>query len=268
MLWSAVNKKYSLSPQPFASGSYGKVYIAKNVHTKKPYVAKVVEKKGTDRWTSEIECLQILKDCDGVVSLHDVYQSDKAVVMVMDKMTPFFPSEDEYDVRESVREILLALSDIHDHGVIHGDVKPGNVMKGDDDSCKFIDFGLSTRFSDENKPVILKDPCGSPGYASPEVYNKTTSPKSDVWSTGVVAYNFMTGDLPFPGSTPCKVMHHILYTNPTTGRILDFGYSIHAANFVLDLLAKKPSDRPSVKEALAHSWFSTYIPKSFDYSHV
>jgi serine/threonine protein kinase len=254
-----VNKKYSLSPQPFASGSYGQVYIAQNVHTKKPYVAKVVEKKGVDRWSGEIECLEILKDCDNAVSLHDVYQSEYAAVMVMDKMTPFYPSADEYVVRESIREILLALDEIHKRGIIHGDVKPANIMKGGDEACKFIDFGLSVRFFNNDKPVILSQSCGSPGYASPEVYNKKTSPKSDVWSVGIVAYNFLTGELPFPGSTSCQVMHRILYSQPAISRIIDLGYSTHAANFVLDLLTKKPDQRPSVKEALTHPWFSTYM---------
>jgi calcium-dependent protein kinase len=221
----------------------------------------MIEKKKIDNWSDEIECLEILKDCDGAVTLHDVYHSDKTVVMVMDKLTPFFPTENEYDVRESVKEILLALRSIHGRGIIHGDVKPKNVMKDDDDVCRFIDFGLSHRFSDEHTPIILENPCGTPGYASPEVYNKTTSPKSDVWSVGVAAFNFLTGELPFPGDTSCRVMHHILYSQPAVNRILDLGYSMHAANFVLDMLAKKPAHRPSVEGALAHPWFSAYIPK-------
>jgi transcriptional regulator with GAF, ATPase, and Fis domain/Tfp pilus assembly protein PilF len=97
--------------------------------------------------------------------------------------------------------VLRALEYVHVRGVIHGDITPHNVLvsrSGDGQQATLIDFGLAARTGNG-----ATGQGGTPGYAAPEIYrNQPVSTRSDLYSFGVLAYEVLTGEHPFPGVEP------------------------------------------------------------------
>ena len=109
-----------------------------------------------------------------------------------------------------VSQICAALGHAHAAGIIHRDVKPANVIIGDGDRVKVTDFGIA-RAAGDSKLTMTGSVLGTAHYISPEQANGAPlSPRSDLYSLGIVVYESMTGALPFTGSSPMAVaMRHL-----------------------------------------------------------
>lgn len=113
------------------------------------------------------------------------------------------------EAAELVARVADALQHAHDHGLIHRDVKPHNIMVGDDGSVRLLDFGLVK--SEELAPdSVTEGFLGTPHYCSPEqATGQTTGPASDVFSLGVVLYELLSGSRPFTGETAREILGKI-----------------------------------------------------------
>jgi len=108
-------------------------------------------------------------------------------------------------------EIADALAFAHDHGLIHRDVKPQNVLLSADGDTKVTDFGIARSIDVEHGVTQTGTVLGTSNYLSPEqASGKPTTPSTDVYSLGVVLYELLTGDVPFPGDNFVAVaMKHL-----------------------------------------------------------
>lgn len=103
-----------------------------------------------------------------------------------------------------VAPLAAALASAHRNGIVHGDVKPSNVLLTADDHAVLSDFGAARSASDVVTPDVI---WGSAGYLDPEVHDGAPpSPSSDLYALGVLAYESLTGHLPFDGSSVTAVL--------------------------------------------------------------
>jgi eukaryotic-like serine/threonine-protein kinase len=147
-----------------------------------------------------------------------------------------------------IAQAAVALQAAHDAGVIHRDVKPGNILLRPDGVVKITDFGIS-RATNSVPLTATGAIMGTAFYLAPEqALGKPATPASDVYSLGVVAYECLTGARPFPGETPAGVaLAQVRDLPPSMGD----GVRAAVASLVMRMLAKDPADRPESAGAVA-----------------
>jgi serine/threonine protein kinase len=161
------------------------------------------------------------------------------------------PIDVAFDVMD---QILAALEHAHAHGVVHRDIKPGNVMLTRDERVKLVDFGIAKiTATDEAQLTQLGMVVGTPRYMAPEqAAGEAVDARADLYSVGVVMYRALTGQRVFPGEAPAELCLHHLRTEPKPLRQvaphLDIPPPLEA--IVLRCLAKRPEDRYPTAEAL------------------
>lgn len=118
-------------------------------------------------------------------------------------------------------QVLQALSYLHRRGIIHRDLKPSNVIVERDGQVIVLDFGIAMQQGED------KDVAGTPHYIAPEVLlGDPASVASDLYTVGVMAYQFMVGEHPFHDEDTRQMFHNVVGTEPNLGRIPQLGGSM------------------------------------------
>ena len=141
------------------------------------------------------------------------------------------------------RDVLRGLVYAHAKGIVHRDIKPANILIAHDGSAKIADFGIAR--PEQSSLTVAGSLVGTPNYMSPEqVTGATISPRSDLFSLGVVLYEMLAGAKPFAADEIPVILHNILRQEPelVPGPLGDL---------VMQLLQKDPAARPSTDQALA-----------------
>jgi len=149
---------------------------------------------------------------------------------------------------EAVRimaQVAIGLAEAHDHGVIHRDVKPDNIMitrRG----VKILDFGIARDVSPRQQAALTRAHVvlGTPDYMSPEqATGKTLDGRSDIFALGIVLYEALSGRLPFSGATPTDTMVKIASAPPQPLPSMLPGVPSTLADVIGRCLQKNPDDR-------------------------
>jgi serine/threonine protein kinase len=166
------------------------------------------------------------------------------------------------DIIDIAKQIAAALEAAHEKGVVHRDIKPGNIMVGAGGMVKVLDFGLARRFKMPETgeqmlygSTIPGRPLGTANYMAPErILQGPLDPRSDLFSLGVVMYEMATGRLPFAGVSPAETVENILEKQPTPITKLSPERSVRLEKIVMKLITKDPDARyqtaREVREAL------------------
>ena len=141
------------------------------------------------------------------------------------------------------RQVARALDYAHGKGFIHRDVKSGNIIVGEDDHATLTDFGL-VRAAERTTLTTAGRAIGTPEYMSPEqAEGEEIDHRSDLYSLGVVAYEMLTGSVPFKGDTPSATHYMHVHKSPPSPAQINPALTHEAEVVLLKALAKDPQER-------------------------
>lgn len=146
---------------------------------------------------------------------------------------------------EVIADACQALNFSHQHGIIHRDVKPANIMISDAGAVKVMDFGIARALADTgNRVTQTAAVIGTAQYLSPEqARGESVDARSDVYSLGCVLYEMLTGEAPFVGDSPVAVAYQHVREDPIPPSQKRAGISAELDAVVLKALTKNPDNR-------------------------
>ncbi|KAI9309537.1 kinase-like domain-containing protein [Cunninghamella echinulata] len=240
-------------------GTFGSVRRAKRVFDNKAVAIKVIPKKGVkghfDMVFDEMKVLQEL-DHPNVIGFFDWFESRATGGELFERLFERgkFTEKDAVLVMKSV---LTGLEYLHNHDVVHRDMKPENILFKTQDSDSDIvicDFGIAKVGNSENS---LDTVCGSPGYVAPEVLlRKSYGAPVDMWAIGVITYTLLCGYQPFQAEDPVELQDEITHARYEFHERYWRNVSQDAKDFIKSLLQLDPSQRPTATEALKNKWMT------------
>ena len=201
---------YTIS-RHLARGGMAEVFVAEHIALKRPVALKILrmaEAGGADaveRFEQETRLIAELSH-PNIVGIHDVgHSSDGALYYAM----PFLPGGDltarvsprpPAEIRKLLAALLDGLGYAHGKGIVHRDIKPANVLFDEHGTPQLADFGVAIRTLNSERLTQVGLTVGSTGYMSPEqARGMHVDARSDLYSVGVLAYELLTGGLPFRG---------------------------------------------------------------------
>ncbi len=198
-----------------------------------------------DRFLQEYELIADLEH-PNIVKIYDLGVSDDHAHIAMEYLSggdlkqKMKEGISKQDAVNYLQQIASALAEVHKVGILHRDLKPGNIMLRDDGNIVLIDFGLAKRMFSKLKMTDQGEIFGTPYYMSPEQgHANEVDARSDIYSLGVIFYEMLTGEKPFYAANAMGIIYK--HSNspipllPT--RLAEYQALINL------LLAKKPEDR-------------------------
>lgn len=150
-------------------------------------------------------------------------------------------------------QVAVALHVAHRRGIIHGDVKPANILVTADARTKLTDFGMARLSSHETSDTSL---LGTPAYWCPEqIMGRAQDARSDIFSLGVVLYEMLTGISPFAAESLQKVCNHVLSSRPLPASQVNSSIPTAVDEILAACLTKDPQQRVASAETLAEHLF-------------
>ena len=144
-----------------------------------------------------------------------------------------------------LQQTAMGLSTAHDRGVVHRDIKPGNLMINSRGAVKIADFGIALSNHDLSKKLTTTGEfVGTPGYLSPEVcLGKPVDQRSDIFSLGIVMFEMLTGRMPFTDESPLGLMLEVVKAEIPDVREINADVDPEIARILDRMIAKDPAER-------------------------
>ena len=250
------------------AGGMGQVYRVRNVISDRTEAMKVLlpnlvaEPDLAARFIGEIRMLASF-DHPNIAQLHTALQADNQLVMVMEFVEGLTLAErsglgaiSQADLMNYLQQVLSALSYAHGRGIVHRDIKPGNVMVTPDGTVKLMDFGIA-RSGVESDLTRPGTSMGSLSYMSPEqVRGGSVDARSDIYSTGVMMYELFTGRRPFQADSAYGILDQQCNDAPMPPVEVNPLLPPALSDLILCAMAKDPANRfqnaQAVSNALRH----------------
>ncbi|MCB0954254.1 MAG: Stk1 family PASTA domain-containing Ser/Thr kinase, partial [Microthrixaceae bacterium] len=251
--------------QRLARGGMAQVYLARDRSLDRPVAIKeLVPEFATDpsfveRFRREAQAAANLAH-PNIVGVYDWGTQDGTYFIVMEYIDgpslsqvirrdgPLHPRR----AMELASEVAGALGFAHSRGVVHRDVKPGNVLLTGSGQSKVTDFGIARALSSPDEDLTQAGSVmGTATYFSPEqAQGQPVDPRSDLYSLGVVLYEMVTGRAPFTGDSPLAIAYKHVQDQPAPPSSIIPDLPVGVDAIVMKLLSKRPDDRYASAEDL------------------
>lgn len=257
--------------QTLGEGNFSTVKLAQHRITQHLVAIKVVKtsvlsEENLMKINREIEVLKKLGKHNHIVRLYQVIKTKRYFMLV----TEYCPNGELYDYLvargrlsethscELFLQILSAVEYLHNHNIVHRDLKAENLLLSNDyKTIKIADFGFANYYT---KDKLLSTWCGSPPYAAPELFKglNYVGPPVDIWSLGVILYVLVCGSLPFDGQNLVFLKSRVL-----SGKFrIPYFMSTECESLIRGMLRLDSEKRYRIKQIRAHCWTAKYRPKT------
>jgi serine/threonine protein kinase/TolB-like protein/Tfp pilus assembly protein PilF len=242
-------------------GGMGVVYLARDTKLDRAVAVKSIptelqtDSNARTRFRREARLLASLNH-PNIAVIHDIVEQDEgAGYLILEYVPGEALSErltrEPFTLKEALsigQQIAEAVSAAHEKGVVHRDLKPGNIKITPENRVKVLDFGLAKASGgeDEDGKTTVTQPgriIGTPAYMSPEqARGRDADHRSDIWSFGCILYEMLTGQVPFKGQTAADTLARIIEREPDWG-LLPENTSANIRALIRRCLAKEPGQR-------------------------
>ena len=236
-------------------GGMGVVYKAEDLKLNRFVALKflpphVSDDDATQRFVNEAHAVSAL-DHPNICAIHEIDQTPEGQMFIAmpcyeGASLQAIVKEGPLDLGQAVdiaSQVTKGLAKAHEKGIIHRDIKPGNILVTSDGLAKIVDFGLA-KLATQTRLTRAGTTVGTVMYMSPEqAKGEETDQRSDIWSLGVVLYEMVTGRAPFRGEHEQAIIYSIVNQAPELVSRLLPGVPKGLDRIVAKALAKSPSDR-------------------------
>ena len=252
--------------QEIGRGGQGVVYRARQKSLNRIVALKVI---GLGQWATKAHVKRFRLEAEAAASLehpcivpiYEVGERDGACYFSMkfveggqlDEVVRRAPMSIRQAV-ELIAKVARTVHYAHEHGILHRDIKPGNILLDAKGEPHLTDFGLARLLETESSITHTLDVLGTPSYMAPEQAvgnNAAVSSATDVYGLGAVLYQLLTGQPPFAGGTTYETIKLLLDTEPRQPRLLNPKIDRDLCTICLKCLEKDPKRRYSSALALA-----------------
>jgi len=255
--------------KPLGRGKFGSVYLAREKRTKYIVAIKVMQKRQLSKANvehqlrREIEIQSHLAH-KNILRMYGYFYDEKRVYLILEfspkgELYKDLTKQGRYSEARSAKyclDLARALNYCHSKRVIHRDIKPENLLLGYNGEIKIADFGWSVHHGSSRRHTL----CGTMDYLPPEmIEGKQHDEKVDLWTLGILTYEFLYGDPPFMEEEATKTYRRIVdidlrFPNPPPNFPTSPNISDNAIDFIRKLLRKIPNERLPLDQVASHPW--------------
>jgi len=252
--------------QEIGRGGQGVVYRARQKSLNRVVALKVI---GGARWATETHLRRFRLEAEAaarlnhhsIVPIHEIGEHDGYCYFSMNLLEGGQLDEVVRQGKLPLRRAVELLARVargvhyaHEHGILHRDIKPGNILLDSEGEAHLTDFGLARLLETDSNMTRTTEVLGTPSYIAPEQAggtNDALTSATDIYGLGAVLYHLLTGNPPFVGATTFETIRLVLETEPTPPRLVNPKVNPDLSTTCLKCLEKDPKRRYESALALA-----------------